>query len=112
VVCIPWLCLAAWRWIRHGTPERSIKQIGRAVLEALEYLGAINRHAGEFHVYAEKRNDGTVFCWIEGGAGREQNTFLEGMRQILCPIDNPRSGLQRARPISSSGQSCARRGTT
>jgi superfamily II DNA or RNA helicase len=97
VVCIPWVCLAGWRWLRHATPERSIKQIGGAVLEALEYSGAIDRRAGEFRVYADKQDDGTVFCWIGGGTGREQNTFLEGMRQILRPIDNPRYLLARGR---------------
>jgi len=97
VVCIPWICLAGWRWLRHGTPEGSIKQIGRAVLEALEYSGAIDRRAGEFRVYADRQNDGTVIWWIGGGTGREQTTFLEGMRQILRPIDNPRYLLARGR---------------
>jgi len=97
VVCIPWVFLAGWRWLRHGTPERSIKQIGRAVLEALEYAGAIDRRAGEFRVYADKQDDGTVFCWVGGGTGREQNIFLEGMQQILRPIDNPRYLLARGR---------------
>jgi hypothetical protein len=35
VVTLPWSLIALWRVIRHGTPERSIKQMERAVLEAL-----------------------------------------------------------------------------
>ena len=45
VVSLPWSLLAVWRLTRHGTPERSIKQIGRAVLESLEYEGSIDQHA-------------------------------------------------------------------
>jgi len=95
IVTLPWSLIALWRFIRHGTPERSIKQIGRAVLEALEYEGAIDQHAGDFRVYADKNGDGTVFCWIGGGTGKEQATFLRALREILSPIDNPRYLLAR-----------------
>jgi hypothetical protein len=97
VVSLPWVCLAGWRWLRHGTPERSIKQVGRAVLEALKYSGEIDSRSGDFRVYADRRDDGTVFCWIGGGTGREQNIFLEALRQILRPIGNPRYLLARGR---------------
>ena len=97
IVSLPWVGLALWRWVRHGTPERSIKLIGRAVLESLEYAGEIDRRAGDFRVYADRHEGGAVFCWIGGGTGREQNTFLEAMRQILRPIENPRYILARNR---------------
>ena len=95
VVTLPWSLLALWRFIRHGTPERSIRQIGRAVLEALEYEGSIDQHSGEFHVYADRNSDGTVFCWIGGGTGKEQAIFLRALREILSPIGNPRYLLAR-----------------
>jgi superfamily II DNA or RNA helicase len=91
----PWGVIALWRFVRHGTPERSVKLIGRAVLEALEYEGSIDQHAGEFHVYADRNSDGTVFCWIGGGTGREQAAFLRALREVLSPIDNPRYLLAR-----------------
>jgi superfamily II DNA or RNA helicase len=97
VVSLPWACLATWRLLRHGTPERSIEQIGNAVLEALEYSGCIDRRAGDFRVYADRNDDGTVFCWIGGGTGREQSAFLEAMRQTLRSIENPRYLLARNR---------------
>jgi hypothetical protein len=95
IVSLPWSLIALWRFIRHGTPERSIKQIGRAVLEALEYEGSIDQHAGLFRVYADRNGDGPVFCWIGGGTGKEQATFLRALRVILSPIDNPRYLLAR-----------------
>jgi hypothetical protein len=36
-ISLPWALLAVWRFIRRGTPERSIREIGRAVLESLQY---------------------------------------------------------------------------
>jgi superfamily II DNA or RNA helicase len=95
VVSLPWSLLALWRFIRHGTPERSIGQIGRAVLDALEYESAIDRRAGDFRVYANRNQDGTVFCWIGGGTGKEQATFLRALREALGPVDNPRYLLAR-----------------
>lgn len=96
-VSLPWSLLALWRLIRHGTPEQSISQIGRAVLDALEYEGSIDRRAGDFRVYANGNKDGTVFCWIGGGTGMEQATFLRALRETLSPIDNPRYLLARGR---------------
>jgi hypothetical protein len=48
-----------------------------------------------FRVYADRNGDGTVFCWIGGGTGKEQATFLRALREILSPIDNPRYVLAR-----------------
>ena len=95
VVSLPWGLLALWRFIRHGTPERSIRQIGRAVLDALEYEGSIESHAGEFRVYADRNQDGTVYCWVCGGNGKEETIFLRALREVLSPIDNPRYLLAR-----------------
>ncbi len=94
---LPWLCLALWRWMRHGTPEKSVKQIGRVVLESLEYAGEIDRRSADFRVYADRQDNGSVFCWIGGGTGRDQSTFLEALRQILRPVENPRYLLARPR---------------
>jgi hypothetical protein len=95
IVTSPWSLVALWRFIRHGTPERSIKQIGRTVLEALKYEGSIDQHAGDFRVYSDRNDDGTVFCWIGGGTCKEQTRFLRALREILSPIDNPRYLLAR-----------------
>jgi hypothetical protein len=96
-VSLPWALLAVWRFIRHGTPERSVKQIGTAVLESLEYEGCIDRRAGDFRVYSNRNDDGTVFCWVGGGSGKEQAIFLRALREVLKPIENPRYLLARRR---------------
>jgi len=96
-VSLPWALLALWGVMRHGTPERSIKQIGSAILESLEYEGSVDRRAGEFRVYCNRNDDGTVFCWVGGGTGKEQAIFVRSLREVLRPIDNPRYLLARRR---------------
>lgn len=96
-VSLPWAVLAVWRLIRHGTPERSMRQIGVAVLEALKYEGSINRASADFQVHAEQNRDGSVYCWIGGGTGRDQAIFLRALREVLRPVENPRYLLARTR---------------
>jgi len=95
VICSPWAMLAVWRFARHGTPERSIRQIGRAIHESLEYEGSIDTKLGDFQVHADRNDDGTVFCWLSGGGGKEQSVFLHALREVLRPVDNPRYLLSR-----------------
>jgi len=97
VISLPWLGGAMWRFIRHGTPERSVRQIGRAILEALEYEGSIRRRARELVVFASQNRDGTVFCSVTGGGGAEQAIFLRTLGEVLAPIENPRYLLARTR---------------
>lgn len=96
-VSVPWTLLAIWRFIRHGTPERSMQQIGRAVLESLQYEGSIGRQSEELRVYANRMEGGSVYCWIGGGTGKDQSTFLRALRELLQPVENPRYLLARKR---------------
>ena len=93
VISLPWASLAVWRLIRHGTPERSIRQIGNVVLDSLEHAGSISQHfaqARRFHVYANRSKDGEVFCWIGGGTGQDKAVFLRALQEVFTPVDNPR----------------------
>ena len=96
-VSLPWTVLAIWRFIRHGTPERSLQQIGRVVLESLQYEGSIGRQTGELRVYANSMEGGSVFCWIAGGNGKDQATLLRALREVLQQVENPRYLLARTR---------------
>lgn len=96
-ISLPWALLAVWRFIRHGTPERSIREIGRAVLESLQYEGSIEQTVAQMRVYANRNDDGTVFCWVGGSTGRDQAAFLRALREVLRPIENPRYFLAQKR---------------
>jgi hypothetical protein len=94
-VSLPWTVLAVWRFIRHGTPERSMIQIGTAVLEALKYEGSLNSASSDFQVHADHNRDGSVYCRIGGGTGRDQAIFLRALREVLRPVESPRYLLAR-----------------
>lgn len=79
-ISLPWALLALWRLFRHGTPERSIREIGRAVVEALQYEGSIDSTA-QMPVYANRNDDGTVFCWVGESSGKDQAAFLLLLRR-------------------------------
>jgi superfamily II DNA or RNA helicase len=96
-VSLPWAILAVWRFMRHGTPERSIKQIGSAVLDALQHEGSIDAASSEFRVYANRNQDGSVYCWIGGGTGRDQAIYVRALREVLRPVENPRYLLARTK---------------
>lgn len=95
-VGLPNAALAVWRLIRHGTPERSMRQIGLAVLETLKYEGSISA-SSEFRVYADRNPQGYVYCWLGGGTGRDQTIFLRALREALLPAENPRFLLAKTR---------------
>jgi superfamily II DNA or RNA helicase len=98
VVSLPWALLAMWRLVRHGTPERSILQIGKVVLDSLEHEGSISRHiaqARRFTLHANRTKDGSVFCWIGGGTGQEKAVFLRALQEVFTPLENPRYLLVR-----------------
>lgn len=93
-ISLPWTLRALWRFVRHGTPERSVREIGRAVLASLIYEGSISPPEGQGQVYANRNNDGTVVCWIDG-KGHEQATFVRALSEVLGPMNSPRYLLAR-----------------
>lgn len=101
-VSLPYGVSAVWRWIRHGTPERSMREIGAAVLESLIAEGSIR--VADFEVRADRNPDGSVYCWLSGGAGRDQSIFIRAMREVLRPVGNPRYLLAKARFLRHFGE--------
>jgi superfamily II DNA or RNA helicase len=95
-ISLPYAISAAWRLIRHGTPERSMKQIGAVVLDALRSEGSLTA-SSDFEVHTERNRDGSVYCWISGGTGRDQTIFIRALREVLRPVDNPRYLLTRTK---------------
>ena len=98
VFSLPWALLALWRLLRHGTPEWSMRRVGRAVLEGLQYEGSIGRQ-NELRVQANRSDGGAQFCFLEGGTSKEQAIFLRALRDVLGPIENPRYLLARPRVL-------------
>lgn len=90
LVTLPWLVRAGWLFVRHGSIESSMKQVGRALLESLCASEAIKTPVADISVRASRRDDGSVACWIVGGTSQELNVFLDAVQELLDPVDNPR----------------------
>jgi superfamily II DNA or RNA helicase len=95
-VSLPLALRAGWRFLRHGTPERSLGAIGNVLLESLGAAHLLKQPA-DLRVTATALDDGTVTCWVSGGTGREQALFLNALREILGPLASPRYLLARSR---------------
>jgi hypothetical protein len=67
-----------------------MEQIGYTLLDALIYEGSITTSRADLSVNADHLPDGTVYCWLKGGSGRDQAIFLRTLREVLRPIENPR----------------------
>ena len=105
-VTLPFLIRAGLLFLRHGTLESSMEQVGTTILQGLAYCGAVTTDVYALRVKARQEN-GIVFCTLLGGTTRDETVFCTAMQQFLNPIENPRYLLCAGRAGSSS-----RSGTT
>ena len=79
---------------RFGTPERRMKRISQAVLQALIEIGEIEDAA---HCKTEVESADGLFIgtWLKGGSMRDKTVFACCMEEIWGIIDNPRYLLMR-----------------
>lgn len=95
VYAIPKLLKALYLWVRNGTLENSMKQVGRAVLESLQDMDLMETSPGNLRIETVKDKMGVVYCRLEGATTIERRHFYEAMLEILGPVDNPRYLLVR-----------------
>jgi superfamily II DNA or RNA helicase len=95
------LCLRAlWLTLRHGRIEWSMREVGTAVLDSVCLCSVIRTPREQLFLTSEADEEGTVACYIEGATSMETSAFIEAMRQLLSPIENPRYLLERFTPGS------------
>ena len=95
LVALPRFLKAAWLFLRHGTLESSIKEVGEALLATLVKIGAVETPRHGLSVHVGKGDMGTVKCSLNGGTSYESSLFLTALREMLDPIENPRYLLVR-----------------
>ncbi|MBX5144124.1 DEAD/DEAH box helicase family protein [Rhizobium lentis] len=81
--------------LRNGSLEGSMKQVGTTVLEALHHMGVIKTELGKLSVEATLDQNGIIYCRLEGATTIERSRFLDGLREVLVPPQNPRYILVR-----------------
>jgi len=83
------------RLVRHATPVSSLQQIAQAVLAALVEIGLVSTPAEKLDLHLSEEADGAVICQLLGATLREQSVFLQCLRELFDPVENPRYLLLR-----------------
>ncbi|UCH32926.1 MAG: DEAD/DEAH box helicase family protein [Armatimonadota bacterium] len=95
VAAAPRMLKALWLLVKHGSIESSMRQVGGVVLRALTHVGAVRTPEHKLAVMAERGPTGEVYCALAGGTTYEKTVYLDALREVLDPIDNPRYLLSR-----------------
>ncbi len=95
IMTAPKLLKALYLLIRNGSLENSIKQVGWAVLETLQFMEIIRTANRSLRIETAKDRVGVAYCRLAGATPIERQYFLDAMQQVLGPVHNPRYLLVR-----------------
>lgn len=90
VVALPRFFKAVGSCLRHRSLAASMRQIGKALLEALVEADAFETQGPRLRVTADRRDYGFVTCSLKGGSTRDRSVFLNALEELLGPVDDPR----------------------
>ncbi|WP_432768138.1 DEAD/DEAH box helicase family protein [Sphingopyxis sp.] len=96
VAMLPRLFLAARLWLRNGSLERSLGQVGKAVLGGLHAAGALSvaDHAAATLRIAHDAS-GRVELVVDGISRSGERMVMMALAELLGPVQNPRYLLER-----------------
>ncbi|QDO94630.1 DEAD/DEAH box helicase [Formosa sediminum] len=77
-------------YFKYRDISKDIQQIGNALLNSLIKAGIIHTNNSNLRVKTTIDEWGSVFCHLEGGTTFEKSTFVNSLKEIINPIDNPR----------------------
>ncbi len=84
--------------MKNSSPEKTVTNIGNAILRTLKEIGEIESRGASVSVEKSKKN--TVNCSLKKATAREKNVFAKAMGELLSPIDDPRYLLIGTKGIS------------
>ncbi len=82
-------------WLRNGTLERRLSQVGRCLLVSLSRTGNLSAEEGNYAVIVRESVSGRHAVTISGGTRADQHRFVDAMTELLGPVENPRYILRR-----------------
>jgi len=91
----PRLLKSAWLYVRYGTLERSLEQVCRVVIEALDWADLLQTAPDGIAIESYRRLDGRAELTIVGGTREDERLIMRSVAELLSPIENPRFLLQR-----------------
>ena len=99
VLAAPKLLKSLYLWMRNGSLESSMQQVGYVVLDSLRHSGHIKTAPQQLRVKATQLQSAAL-CRLEGGTTIERTHFHNALAEILGPIENPRYILIRSSFVS------------
>ena len=77
-------------YLKYRDIAKDMRHIARAVLESLEFAGALNTPMSRLRIESHVTLDGSVQCHLEGGSSYERSIFINALQEIASPVNNPR----------------------
>jgi superfamily II DNA or RNA helicase len=106
LVALPKLAKATWLWIRNGSLESSLSQVGKTVLAGLYSANLISGfEAEDASIEARKTVSGRIDIIAHGLSRASERAVMQAMSEVLGPIQNPRYLLERRSWLGSFSRS-------
>ncbi len=85
--------------MKNSSPEKTVANIGNAILRTLKEIGEIESRGASVSVEKSQKKN-TVNCSLKKATAREKNVFAKAMGELLSPIDDPRYLLIGTKGVS------------
>ncbi len=92
---LPKLVRSAYLVAKHGTLERSLKQVGQLLLEGLHDRALLSYDQNAYELEVTRNLKGHYDVVLLNGTRADERVFLEALAEILGPVQNPRYLLVR-----------------
>jgi len=77
-------------YLKYRDISKDIHQIGEALLNTLIKAGTISTDYSKLKVSTTVNDSGAIFCHLKGGTTFDKSTFINALKEVVAPIDNPR----------------------
>jgi hypothetical protein len=81
--------------IRFRDISKDVNGIGQVILNSLIRVGALHSNTADMEVMSTIDDSGAVFCRVEGGSNFDKAIFINCLKEVIEPVDNPRYILIR-----------------
>jgi len=99
VAGLPKCIKAVILFLKHAPVASSMKQIAKALLEAMFHAKLIKTSISNIKIVTNQNEHGRVNCSLKRAKTYEKYVFLDALQEILGPIENPRYIMVRKTPL-------------
>ncbi|HJF33129.1 MAG TPA: DEAD/DEAH box helicase family protein [Sporosarcina psychrophila] len=80
---------------KHPSVESSMKEIAETLYVSMHHAGAIKIPFHKMMIRITNDGSGYYTCWLDEGTTQEKTVFMNALKELLDPIENPRYILIR-----------------